>query len=169
MLQCVAVCCSVLQCVAVRCSALQVLRCVAVRLQINLFTESYQTRGKSIRYISGMLQCVAVCCSVSRHKFMDRVIPDPKRKASDTLAVCVAVCCSVLQCVAGVAVCCSASRHKMIDRVLPDPKREASDTLACVLQCVAVCCSVLQCVAVRLDINLWTESYRTRKEMHQIH
>ena len=42
MLQCVAVCCSVLQCVAVCCSVLQ---CDAVCCSV--------------------LQCVAVCCSVS--------------------------------------------------------------------------------------------------------
>jgi len=46
MLQCVAVCSSVLQCVAVRCSAL---RCVAV--------------------CCGAMQCVAVCCSKWAYRF----------------------------------------------------------------------------------------------------
>ena len=44
MLQCVAVCCSVLQCVAVCCSVLQ---CVAVSCSV--------------------LQCVALCCGVLQH------------------------------------------------------------------------------------------------------
>ena len=84
MLQCVAVCCSVLQCAAVCCSMLQ---CVAVCCSAML-----QMRVRRIVIVvqkGPVLQCVAVCveacvavfCNVLQH---------------------VAVCCSVLQCVATV-------------------------------------------------------------------
>jgi len=70
-----------------------------------------------------VLQCVAVCCSVS------------SRFRCSALQ-CVAVCCPRCGCLTSnyfqvnecVAVCCS------------------------VLQCVAVCCSVLQCVAVGVHV-----------------
>ena len=77
-LQCVAMFCNVLQCVAV-CVLLVVLR-------IYLYLCVIQVSGNISR---GVLQCVAVCCSVLQ---------------------CAAICCSVLQCV---AVCCSvcASRN----------------------------------------------------------
>ena len=70
MLQCVAVCCSVLQCVAVCCSVLQCVQDVASVMSFEFHV-----------YCS-VLQCIvvfAVRCSVLQ---------------------CVAVCCSVLQCVA---------------------------------------------------------------------
>ena len=76
MLQCVAVCCSVVQCVAVCCSVLQcvavccsVLQCVAVRRM-----RKETMRRNQLAHI--VLQCVAVCCSALQ---------------------CVAVCFSVLQ------------------------------------------------------------------------
>ena len=94
MLQCVAVCCSVLQCVAlffywfcsffcqvrlqrvaVCCSVLQ---CVAVSGVVVLLVLFLLLSGES-----SVLQRVAACCSVLQHG---------------------AVCCSVLQCA---AVCCS--------------------------------------------------------------
>jgi len=73
-LQCVAVCCSVLQCVAVCC---RVLQCDAVCCSV--------------------LQCVAVCCSV--------ISWDPLRitflvQNRCSMSQCVAVCRSVSQCVA---------------------------------------------------------------------
>ena len=74
MLQCVAVCCSVLQCVAVCCSVLQcaavccsMLQCVAVCCSVL----------QCVAACCSVLQCVAVCCSVLQ---------------------CVALCCSVLPC-----------------------------------------------------------------------
>ena len=51
MLQCVAVCCSVLQCVAVCCSVLQ---CVAVCCSVS----------QCVAVCCSVLQCVVVCCSV---------------------------------------------------------------------------------------------------------
>jgi len=60
MLQCVAVCCSVLQCVAVCCSVLQ---CVAIELlrgeHINMIYETYWLQQ---RYGICVLQGVAVGC-----------------------------------------------------------------------------------------------------------
>jgi len=87
-LQCVAVCCSVLQCVAsvfresssvlqciaVRCSALQ---CVAVCCSV------LQCVARVFRESNSVLQCVAVRC-----------------KCLSRIKQCVAVRCSVLQCVA---------------------------------------------------------------------
>ena len=72
-----------------------------------------------------MLQCVAVCCSVSQCVALSR---NERLEMIEDVHLLVnrhsAVCCSVLQ---SVAVCCS------------------------VLQCVAVCYSVLQCVE---DVHL---------------
>ena len=87
MLQCVAVCCSVLQCVAVCCHHVttkiahsvccNVLQCVAVCCSV------LQCVARVLHMCCSVLQCVVVCCSVLQ---------------------CVAVCCSVLQCV---TVCCN--------------------------------------------------------------
>jgi len=53
-LQCVAVCCSVLQCVAVECMyLLSVLQCVAVCCSVL----------QCVAVCCSVLQCVAVCCS----------------------------------------------------------------------------------------------------------
>ena len=89
---------SVLYCVAVCCSVLQ---CVAVCCSV--------------------LQCVAVCCSVLRCVAMcfSVVLPCVVCTVCCSVIQYVAVCCSVLQCV---TVCCSA------------------------LRCVAMRCSMLQCV-----------------------
>jgi len=143
-LQCVAVCCSVMQCVAVCCS---VLRCIAVCF-LHCATEKpvvcHVSKIKCVVVCGSVLQCVAVCCSVLQcvasplstlcYRQICRVSRF-KNKVCVCVCVCVCVgairghvkggwppiCYCVLQCV---AVCCS------------------------VLQCVAVCCSVLQCVAV---------------------
>ena len=79
---------------------------------------------------TGVLQCVAVCCSVLQCV-----------AACCSVLQCVAVCCSVLPCVAA---CCSVLRCDAV----------RCSVLQClavcrsVLQCAAVCCSVLQCAAV---------------------
>ena len=57
------------------------------------------TRG--LVWQCSVMQCVAVCCSVSRHGYSRRVLD----KRSCAAVSCVAVYCSVLQCV---PVCCSA-------------------------------------------------------------
>ena len=99
------VCCSVLQCVAVCCS---VLRCVAVWCSV--------------------VQCVAVCCNVLHY---------------------VAVCCSVVQCgavwcsvVQLVAVQCSVLRC-VADKDYRLSPVALTGVLQCVAMCVEVCC---QCV-----------------------
>jgi len=78
-LQCVAVCCSVVLCVAAWCCVLQ---CGAVYYQhfVTLLPEFKSSIGFQLcmMTVTCVLQCVAVCCSVLQ---------------------CVAVCCSVLQCV----------------------------------------------------------------------
>jgi len=74
-LQCVAVCCSVLQCVAACCSVLQ---CVAL-LDILLLVRV----SMRVSMCCSVLQCVAVCCNVLQ----------------SVAVCCAAVCCSVLQCV----------------------------------------------------------------------
>jgi len=126
-LQCVAVCCSVLQCVEVKSCRYYFLARPAEG-DANGCLESFLYREESTLYVSIFIyvythtqvqvffcsrglrevmptECVAVRCSVLLQCVAQRV----------------AVCCSALQCA---AVCCSA------------------------LQCAAVRCSALQCVAV---------------------
>ena len=84
MLQCVAVCCSVLQCVAVCCSVLQ---CVAHVL----YAVCPSLAPVVLQYIAvgydapRVMQCVAACCSLLR------VLQ---------CVACVTACCIFLQCVA---------------------------------------------------------------------
>jgi len=83
---------------------------------------------------AGVLQCVAVCCSVLRW---------------------VAVCCDELQCVAVCYVTCVWVRAHIL--------QVGRSTLQCVavccsmLQCVAVCCRMLQCVIS--DVRDWGYMY----------
>jgi len=79
-----------------------------------------------------VLQCVAICCSVSSHECCHANHPHrPRLSRQSTMGVlkCVEVCCSALQCVAA---CCSVSRESWT----------VCDA------CIKVCCSALQCVAV---------------------
>jgi len=90
MLQCVAVCCSVLQCVAVRCSVLQ------YREGTHLGSLDDFVIDDNVGVERGLLlQCVAVCCSALQ---------------------CVAVCYSVLRCV---TVCCSVLQRLSSHARLP--------------------------------------------------
>ena len=122
--QCVAVCCSVLQCVAVCCSAFKTSN-VLTRHQSRHFsldqdivvlkTCSTASSSSSLTICSlatslvPLETCDAVCCSVLQ---------------------CAAVCCSVLQCD---AVCCSVLQCTVV----------CWRVLQCVLQCVLQ--RVLQC------------------------
>jgi len=91
----VAGCCRVLQCAAVCCSMLQ---CVAP-----LQNESFNFwRRWSVAECCSVLQCVAVCCSVLHLYKTSRSISDV-----DGVLQGVAECCSVLQCV---AVCCTFTK-----------------------------------------------------------
>ena len=79
----------VLQCVAVCCS---VLRYATPRVQKELFCASC-----AVAVCCSVLQCVAVCCSVLRY-----ATPRVQKElfCARSLLQCVAVCCSVMQCVA---------------------------------------------------------------------
>jgi len=68
--------------------------------------------GRNARKSIGVLQCVAVCCSVLQGR-VDLIFSS--LWVCSSVLQCVAVCCSVLQCV---AVCCSvlqglAERHAL--------------------------------------------------------
>jgi len=99
MLQCVAVCCSVLQCASL-------LIFLHTLFHISLCYYRPPTTSPSITRTS-LWQCVAVCCCV-----LQCVV------VCCSVLQCVAVCCSVLQCVAVchsvlqcVAVCCSVLHY----------------------------------------------------------
>ena len=74
------VCCSVLQCVAVCCSVLRVLQYVEVQFgEVIVSLHKSSLFGPNLGASYNVLQCVAVYCSVLQY---------------------IAECCSVLQCVA---------------------------------------------------------------------
>ena len=109
MLQCVAVCCSVLQCVAVCCSVLQ---CVAV----------CYSALQCVAVCCSMLQCVAVCCRVLQcfyrlkgHTCMIRLAVF-ERKAmllfchgQHSGAHCFVLSCQLMKCVEKLLFCYSQS------------------------------------------------------------
>jgi len=85
------------------------------------------------RYIRGVLQCVAVCCSVLQSV-----------AACCSVLQCVAVvCCSVLQCVAVWATALHSRKGNGAEHVQSMPRQWRY--VQGVLQRVAVCCSVLHC------------------------
>jgi len=96
MLQCVAVCCSVLQCILSLKADVQtyndvakIFRCVAVCCSVL----------QRVAVCCSVLQCVAVCCSACcLSKLMFRVIITVPRFSGVLQRV--VVCCSVLQCFA---------------------------------------------------------------------
>ena len=153
MLQCVAVCCSVVQAPD---------RETRIHLQFKIEEEVIDIWT---RVCCRALQYIAMCCSVLQYHAVccsDLIDTTPiccsrsKRSSSMYEQECVAVCCSVLQCV---AVCCSdlidttsirCSRSKRKSSMY---EQECVAVCCSVLQrvaacCGAVCCSVLQCVAV---------------------
>jgi len=146
-LQCVAVCCSVLQCVA---------DTKAIH-QWCLIWNTVMSTWLCVAVCHSVLQCVAVCCSVLqiRRPCTSDVSYDIPLWAPGCVLQCVAVCCSVLQCV---AVCCRYEDHiPGLYKWRLKGKTVSWSVLECVgvcwsvlrvLQCVAVCCIVLQCVAV---------------------
>jgi len=127
-------CCNVLQCVAVCCSVLQDLLAAFHAASTCTITPS------SVRCLLSVFVCVYACVCVwwgvcewvcvwvrVQSTFLHSLSFLSLARSLSLVCnlTCVAVCCSVLQCV---AVCCS------------------------VLRCVAVCCSVLMCVAVRCSV-----------------
>ena len=96
MLQCVAVCCSVLLCVAVCCSVLQ---CVAVCCSVL----------QCVAVCCSVLQCVAVCCSVLLRVAVCCIV---LHTSLIRLLVFVCVCvCNTLQHTATHAAHCSTLQH----------------------------------------------------------
>jgi len=98
-----------------------------------------------------VLQCVAVCCSVSQSACCSvlqcvAVTTRTNHNTADSQQWRAAVCCSMLQ-----LACCS---------VLP-----CVAVCCSVLPCVAVCCSVLQCVAVYCSYNT-NKPHRCRWYVH---
>jgi len=155
-LQCVAVCSSVLQSGIPNCNTL--LR-IFQRRRLQSVAECCSVL-QGVAGCCNVLQRVAVCCSVLQCVAV--LVPKTTIFLGTFLThthhiytyICVAVLCSVLQCVAVccselqcVAVCCSVLQSGIIFLGI---------FLTCtphiyknyVYVCVAVCCSVLQCVAV---------------------
>ena len=160
MLQCAAVCCSVLQCVAVCCSVLQ---CVAVCCSVL----------QCVAVCCSVLQCVAVCCSVLQCvcstgyitkvplSFIYVFQGTRKCAAQDTsrdvvlllCCTCVAVCCSVLQCV---AVCCSTGYITVHTCIKEREKKRAyihanSETAPPLFIALATHCNTLQHTATHCN------------------
>ena len=118
MLQCVAVCCSVLQGDAVQTTQLP--PCAAPK----------RCRGYYLQVCCSVLQCVAICCGeLQRDAVQTSQLPPcaAPKGAESVMCECVAVRCTVLQCV---AVCCNALQCVAVP--------------CSVSHCVAVCCSVMQ-------------------------
>jgi len=119
-LQCVAVCCSVLQCDAVDVN----LNHVDFDDVFRRWNNDWLLLSNDGDCVCNTPQCTATHCNTRQNADFDDLFPRWNDEwlflSDDGVLQCVAVCCGVLQCV---AVCCS------------------------VLQCVAVCCCVLQCVS----------------------
>ena len=127
MLQCVAVCCSVLQCVA------------------HINQENLKSRSQ-VSY----LRVTSHMCNTNR-SYTAR-IEIGESKVCCSVLQCVAVCCSVLQCVHICATQSTLTQHISTPIILTYEDREIQS----VLQCVAVCCSVFQCVAVSYTAHINT-------------
>jgi len=150
--QCVAVCYSVLQCDTVRCSVLQfvksALQCNKCDIDFH-HTPHLNHDCLPLRCCSALsvLQYMLQCNILYMHSPNPR--PKPRLFVSDLLQ-CVAVCGSVLQCI---AVCYSVLQCVAVCCIVLQCVAVCYNVLQCiavycsVLQCAAVCCSVLQCVA----------------------
>jgi len=106
-LQCVAVCCSVLQCVAVCCSV--------IAFATNVFNCNSRC-GKSrvlqcVAVCCSGLQCVAACCSVLQCNGLAWRACCVKSLMSCSAFLCAAACCTVLQSLQIVALWCSTLLH----------------------------------------------------------
>ena len=133
MLQCAAVCCSVLQRAAVCCSVLQcvavycsVLQCAAVRCSVLQCAAVGCSVLQRAAVCCSVLQCAAVCCSVlQRVALTDRQLPH--LSLLDVLALVgsvlqrTPVCCGVLQCVAA-----SYSDHSILPTYLIAVSRDTN-------------------------------------------
>jgi len=131
---------TVLQCVAVCCSVLQ--SCVVVSYK----TSRLQEFPETIEVLCcSVLQCVAVCCSVLQCVAVCYCAVYCAAVCCSVLQ-CVAVCCSVLQCV---AVCCRLQRFpESIE--MPFPEREGC-MYTQVLHHTATHCNTLQHTAAHCN------------------
>ena len=164
MLQCVAVCCSVLQCVAVYCSVLQcvaaccrlvqrvavwcrVLQCVIQPTRSRIYFHSrFHPWFRSVEFSDSvlqyftvcyiMLQSVAVCCSL-----LQSVTKPTRPRILSHSRIYGALRCSELQCV---AVCHTTKLlQNHFSFLLPSSASTGSVAVCCsMLQHVAMCCSV---------------------------
>jgi len=162
-LQCVAVCCSVLQCDMTYsyvthdwfiCMTWHVhlgdMQGVAgVRLLYSMCDKSYSyVRHNTFVYGTW---CIDMCVTRKASPAMAFAFAPWMR----TWYTCVAVCSSVLQCVAVccrvlpcVAVCCSVAKWLLCNRSLDTDLIHLCCSVLHFLQCVAVCCSVV-------DVGMW--------------
>ena len=132
MLQCVAVCCSVLQCVAVCWSMLQ---CVAVYCSVLQYVQFRDTPGAAIfspRVILHNHLSVAVCCSVLQCVAVCSILIHSQCRCKFTSR-------SVLQ---HVTLCCSVFNSEILYC-----RRICSSSMSLSKLSVAECCRVLQSVA----------------------
>ena len=143
LLQCVAVCCSVLQSVAVCWSTLKCeVRCIVHRAGVRLLQCVAVYLLQCVAVCCSVLQCAAKCCSVLRSSVENGYTADfwddfEALKQCSWIAATVSVnhCNKV----------CSSRKYESVGQI----GRHRGAAVCCsVLQCVAVCCSVLQCVAI---------------------
>ena len=106
-LQCGAVCCSVLQCVAVVTVTCMAKWCAWQRVSVGWLCMS-QCGAVCCSSSCNALQCVAACCSVLQRVAVPSLHHDVHSKewvgVRCSVLQCAAICCFVLQCV---TVCCS--------------------------------------------------------------
>ena len=137
LLQCVAVCCSVLQCLSSQ------VTCIII-------SDDHVTSNISWD-MTRVTWIVGPCCSVLQRVTVSIIKGGMHHDVRRSCIVkyverhdsCDANSYSVLQCV---AVCCSGSQC-LVSRVTQQSHDSCEMDCCSVLQCVAVCCSVLQCVA----------------------
>jgi len=84
--------------------------------------------------ICGVLQCVAVCCSVLQHIYTCLCEINGEDKEDGFYLQCVAVCCSVLQCVAKCLRLPWRDQQKCMNALRP-----AYRTVCVCVRCVCVC------------------------------
>jgi len=163
----------VLQCVAVCCSVLRTTEC-QLHLSVAIFTAATECRGlNTLQHTSTHCNTLFLAaCEETLHRLPERVCcsvwkcvavcQDRDIQLLPVFSVCqkecVAVCGSVLQCI---AVGCSVLQclwyiriHHCADGSTASESRDRDIELlsafsGCKSGCGAVCCSVLQCVAVR--------------------
>jgi len=115
-LQCVAVCCSVLQCVAVCCSVLQ---------RVHSYNHIFSING-----VIGVLQCAAVCCSevIGTFTILQSIVWQTinRHVLCGVRLSCAVLCCAVL--------CCASISYLVL-----------SMRMCCAMYCIRVyvlCCVV---------------------------